>query len=125
MAENISKNELKALPITDYHAIRSELKTGDLFFGSGSYFFSSIIQRLARYTVGEDASDFVMILNFQQMALDFIPLSKMQKKRPKPLLILGFIIYQISFIRLLEINFRQNHFYFRLFQFTLPFFKYK
>ena len=44
------------------------------------------------------------------MALDFIPLSKMQKKRPKPLLILGFIIYQISFIRLLEINFRQNHF---------------
>lgn len=51
-----------------------------------------------------------MILNFQQMALDFIPLSKMQKKRPKPLLILGFIIYQISFIRLLEINFRQNHF---------------
>ena len=83
MAENISKNELKALPITDYHAIRSELKTGDLFFGSGSYFFSGIIQRLTRSTWShvaiiykDEALDRVLILEAEPfVGVRMIPLS--------------------------------------------------
>lgn len=50
MAEIISKKDLKNLSIVEYEAIRSELKTGDLFFGSGSYLFSGVIQRLTKST---------------------------------------------------------------------------
>ncbi|MDZ7880746.1 MAG: YiiX/YebB-like N1pC/P60 family cysteine hydrolase [Saprospiraceae bacterium] len=50
MAHIISKKALKKLPIVKYEAIRNELKTGDLFFGSGSYLFSGIIQRLTKST---------------------------------------------------------------------------
>ena len=50
MASSISKKGLTELPIVSYEAIRNELKTGDLFFGSGSYLFSGIIQRLTKST---------------------------------------------------------------------------
>lgn len=50
MADSITKKALQALPIVAYEDIRSELKTGDLFFGSGSYFFSGLIQRLTKGT---------------------------------------------------------------------------
>ena len=50
MAEIILKTDLKNLSIVQYEAIRNELKTGDLFFGSGSYLFSGVIQRLTKST---------------------------------------------------------------------------
>jgi hypothetical protein len=50
MATIISKAQLKKLPKVKYETIRDELKTGDLFFGSGSYLFSGIIQRLTKST---------------------------------------------------------------------------
>lgn len=50
MAKVITKNELKGLPIVSYDEIRSQLKTGDLFFSSGGYFFSGMIQGLTKST---------------------------------------------------------------------------
>ena len=50
MANSISKKELTELTLVSYQDIRDQLKTGDLFFGSGSYFFSGIIQRLTKST---------------------------------------------------------------------------
>ena len=50
MAHSITKKELTELPLVQYEEIRDQLKTGDLFFGSGSYFFSGIIQRLTKST---------------------------------------------------------------------------
>lgn len=50
MAQSITKKEMTELPLVSYQDIRDELKTGDLFFGSGSYFFSGIIQRLTKST---------------------------------------------------------------------------
>ena len=45
MAAPISKREIKALPRQDYDAVRQSLRSGDLVFCSGSYFFSGLIQR--------------------------------------------------------------------------------
>jgi len=46
MAQAFSKQQLQALPIVPYEEIRDKLKTGYLFFSSGSYMFSHIIQKL-------------------------------------------------------------------------------
>jgi hypothetical protein len=48
MAEPISKKQLKDLPVIRYEKIREHLKTGHIFFSSGSYTFSGIIQRLTK-----------------------------------------------------------------------------
>jgi hypothetical protein len=48
MAQPISKEQIQQMPITDYSAIRDSLKTGDLFFSSGSYMFSGIIRNLTK-----------------------------------------------------------------------------
>ena len=50
MADILTKNQLKSLPIVSYEQIRHELKTGDLFFSSGGYFFSGMIQGLTKST---------------------------------------------------------------------------
>ncbi len=39
MAEAISKKQIKGLPVFPYEKIRDQLKTGHLFFSSGSYTF--------------------------------------------------------------------------------------
>ena len=46
MAQVYTKKQLKELPIVRYEEIRDKLKTGYLFFSSGSYLFSNVIQRL-------------------------------------------------------------------------------
>ena len=46
MAQAFSKQQLLALPIVRYEEIRDNLKTGYLFFSSGSYAFSHVIQKL-------------------------------------------------------------------------------
>ncbi len=48
MAEQISKAQIKRLPVTRYETLRADLRTGDLVFCSGSYFFSGLIQRFTR-----------------------------------------------------------------------------
>ena len=48
MAASISKREIKARPRQDYDQVRATLRSGDLVFCSGSYFFSGLIQRFTR-----------------------------------------------------------------------------
>jgi hypothetical protein len=48
MAQPLTKKELKELPVMPYEKIRDHLKTGHIFFSSGSYTFSGIIQRLTK-----------------------------------------------------------------------------
>ena len=48
MAEAISKKQLRELPVIPYEKIRGHLKTGHLFFSSGSYLFSGVIQKLTK-----------------------------------------------------------------------------
>jgi hypothetical protein len=50
MGQPITKDILKQMPIRQYKDIRNELKTGDIFFSSGSYLFSGIIQKLTKST---------------------------------------------------------------------------
>ena len=48
MAQALTKKQLQELPVIPYEKIRDHLKTGHLFFSSGSYAFSGIIQRLTK-----------------------------------------------------------------------------
>ena len=48
MAEPITKQQLKHLPVVPYDKVRDYLKTGYVFFSSGSYTFSGIIQKLTK-----------------------------------------------------------------------------
>jgi permuted papain-like amidase YaeF/Yiix C92 family enzyme len=48
MAEPITKQQLKKLPVVPYDKVRDYLKTGYVFFSSGSYTFSGIIQKLTK-----------------------------------------------------------------------------
>lgn len=48
MADALTKRQIAALPRLDYEQARSQLRTGDLVFCSGSYFFSGLIQRFTR-----------------------------------------------------------------------------
>jgi hypothetical protein len=48
MAKTITRKEILNLTRVQYDSIRSTLKTGDLVFCSGNYFFSRIIQRFTK-----------------------------------------------------------------------------
>jgi cell wall-associated NlpC family hydrolase len=48
MCEPIAKREIARLPVSDYEAVRRDLRSGDLLFCSGSYLFSGLIQRFTR-----------------------------------------------------------------------------
>jgi len=50
MAISLSKKALKTNQVIPYEKIRDSLKTGDMFFASGSYAFSGIIQKLTKST---------------------------------------------------------------------------
>lgn len=84
MAEPITKRQIKALTRTQYELIRSDLKTGYIFFSSGSYTFSGIIQRLTKSAwshvaiIYKDVElDRVMILEAEpKIGIRLIPLSK-------------------------------------------------
>lgn len=84
MADIISKKDLQKLPLTDYADIRKTLKTGDLFFSSGSYLFSGFIQRLTKSTWSHTAIIYkdeelgrVLVLEAEPLiGIRLIPLSK-------------------------------------------------
>ena len=87
MAQIISKKQLKTLPILPYSDIRKGLKTGDLFFSSGSYLFSGIIQWLTKSTWSHVAVIYkdeelgrVLVLEAEPfIGIRLIPLSKYLK----------------------------------------------
>ncbi len=84
MASPITKKDLKDLPLISYEDIRDTLKTGDLFFSSGSYMFSGIIQYLTKSTWShtaviykDEALKRVLVLEAEPfVGIRMIPLSK-------------------------------------------------
>jgi hypothetical protein len=84
MASPITKKEIKELPVIQYEKIRDHLKTGHIFFSSGSYLFSGIIQRLTKSAWSHVAIVYkdeelgrVMILEAEpRIGIRLIPLSK-------------------------------------------------
>jgi hypothetical protein len=48
MANAITKKQLKEMPVIPYEKIRDHVKTGQIFFSSGSYAFSGVIQKLTK-----------------------------------------------------------------------------
>ena len=84
MAQLITKKILKEIPVIHYEKIREYLKTGDIFFSSGSYTFSGIIQKLTKSTWSHVAVIYkdeelgrVMVLEAEpRIGIRLIPLSK-------------------------------------------------
>lgn len=84
MAESITKKQIKELPVIPYEKIREHLKTGHIFFSSGSYTFSGIIQRLTKSSWSHVAIVYkdeelgrVLILEAEpKIGIRLIPLSK-------------------------------------------------
>lgn len=87
MADAISKKQIKELPVVPYNKVRDVLKTGHIFFSSGSYVFSGIIQRLTKSAWSHVAIVYkdeelgrVMILEAEpKIGIRLIPLSKYLK----------------------------------------------
>jgi Permuted papain-like amidase enzyme, YaeF/YiiX, C92 family len=95
MAISISKEQLKKTPVIPYEKIRDFVNTGDIFFSSGSYAFSGVIQRLTKSTWSHVAIVYkdeelgrVLVLEAEPyVGIRLIPLSKYLhdykgKKRP-------------------------------------------
>ena len=87
MANPLTKKELKELPVVPYDKIRDYLQTGHIFFSSGSYTFSGIIQRLTKSVWSHVAIIYkdeelgrVMVLEAEPyVGIRLIPLSKYLK----------------------------------------------
>ena len=87
MAEIISKKQLRKLPVIKYDDIRPDLMTGHIFFSSGSYTFSAMIQRLTKSVWSHVAIIYkdvelqrVMVLEAEpKIGIRLIPLSKYLK----------------------------------------------
>jgi uncharacterized protein YycO len=87
LAAPITKKQIKELPVIPYEKIRNFLKTGDIFFSSGSYTFSGIIQKLTKSAWSHVAIVYkdeelgrVMILEAEpRIGIRLIPLSKYLK----------------------------------------------
>jgi uncharacterized protein YycO len=83
MADVLTKKQIKELPVIHYEKVRDLLKTGHIFFSSGSYAFSGIIQRLTKSTWSHVAIVYkdeelgrVMILEAEpKIGIRLIPLS--------------------------------------------------
>lgn len=84
MAASITKKQLKEIPVVPYEKIRDYLKTGHIFFSSGSYTFSGIIQRLTKSVWShvaiiykDEALGRVMVLEAEPyVGIRLIPMSK-------------------------------------------------
>lgn len=87
MAEPLTKKQLKELPIIPYDKVRDYLRTGFIFFSSGSYAFSGIIQKLTKSVWSHVAIVYkdeelgrVLILEAEpNVGIRLIPLSKYLK----------------------------------------------
>lgn len=63
MAQHIDLSDLESLPIQQYSELRPDLRSGDLFFASGDYFFSKVTQRVTH----SPWSHVGIIFRFQEM----------------------------------------------------------
>lgn len=87
MANAVTKKQLKQMPVMPYEKIRDYLKTGDIFFSSGSYAFSGVIQKLTKSTWSHVAVIYkdeelkrVLVLEAEPyVGIRLIPLSKYLK----------------------------------------------
>jgi Permuted papain-like amidase enzyme, YaeF/YiiX, C92 family len=95
MASSITKKQLKQMPVIPYEKIRDHVKTGQIFFSSGSYAFSGVIQKLTKSTWSHVAVIYkdeelgrVLVLEAEPaVGIRLIPLSKYlhdykDKRRP-------------------------------------------
>jgi cell wall-associated NlpC family hydrolase len=95
MSISLTKAQLKKTPVIQYEKIRDYLKTGDIFFSSGSYAFSGVIQKLTKSTWSHVAVIYkdeelgrVLVLEAEpSVGIRLMPLSKYLKdykgtKRP-------------------------------------------
>ena len=95
MAQALTKKQLKEIQVVPYEKIRDYLKTGYIFFSSGSYAFSGIIQKLTKSVWSHVAIIYkdeelgrVLVLEAEpNVGIRLIPLSKYikdykGKKRP-------------------------------------------
>ena len=48
MAAHVEKPDIKRMPVEDYLAFRSKIRSGDIFFCSGNYLLSRAIRKLER-----------------------------------------------------------------------------
>ena len=84
MAIPITKKVIKELPVIQYEKIRDHLKSGHIFFSSGSYLFSGIKQRLTKsawshaaiVNKDEELGRVMILESEQQIGIRLIPLSK-------------------------------------------------
>jgi Permuted papain-like amidase enzyme, YaeF/YiiX, C92 family len=84
MAGSVTKKQLKEMPVIPYEKIRDHLKTGNIFFSSGSYAFSGVIQKLTKSTWSHVAVIYkdeelgrVLVLEAEpSVGIRLIPLSK-------------------------------------------------
>ncbi len=84
MAKAITKADLKKLPVMPYEKVRHFLRTGDLFFSSGSYLFSGAIQKLTNSVwshvavvyVDEELGRVMLLEAEPYIGIRLIPLSK-------------------------------------------------
>jgi Permuted papain-like amidase enzyme, YaeF/YiiX, C92 family len=111
MAHQLTKKQILDVPIRKYAGIRHELKTGDLVFCSGNYFFSKTIQGFTKSVwshVGviykDQQLDRVMILESEVgVGVRLAPLSKYLrdyhgKNRPyKGNMMIGRVLPEIEF----------------------------
>ncbi len=84
MANSITKKQLKEMPVIPYDKVRDHIKTGNIFFSSGSYAFSGVIQKLTKSTWSHVAVVYkdeelgrVMVLEAEPyVGIRLIPVSK-------------------------------------------------
>jgi Permuted papain-like amidase enzyme, YaeF/YiiX, C92 family len=84
MSQSITKKQLKQMPIIPYEKVREHIKTGNIFFSSGSYAFSGVIQKLTKSTWSHVAVVYkdeelgrVMVLEAEPyVGIRLIPVSK-------------------------------------------------
>jgi Permuted papain-like amidase enzyme, YaeF/YiiX, C92 family len=87
MAQPITKQQLKKETVIPYQKIRDHLQTGNIFFSSGSYTFSGVIQKLTKSTWShvaviykDEALNRVLVLEAEPfVGIRLIPLSKYLK----------------------------------------------
>lgn len=109
MAAPITKKQIQQLPVIRYEKIRQYLKTGHIFFSSGSYLFSGIIQKLTKsawshvaIVYRDDKLGRVMILEAEpRIGIRLIPLSNYiknyKKSRPyKGQIVLATLNYELA-----------------------------
>lgn len=87
MAQPVTKDEIKKMPVIPYEKIREHLNTGDIVFCSGSYLFSGVIQGLTKSVWShvavvykdEDLGRILMLEAEPQIGIRLIPLSNYLK----------------------------------------------